>query len=261
MDMGANVGTNMGVDMETIGTQRPASTTGADRRVDADSVVRTRPLTETHRGLLPALGRLAAEIAHDLNNQLAVITNYGFILERQLSGTRQAALARELRDAAWRASATARRIKAVARPRDVTRGVALDELILDLRPLLAHLAQEATLRVDLELGLPTVDVERSFLEQLVVGEVLVALAHTPPHGEVVIWAKGHTPLDTTNGSGAPCVRLGCGVTGGFGELHGNRAWVGPGDPVNRTTLLRTIKRCRGRMGRDDHGIWVDLPLR
>jgi signal transduction histidine kinase len=251
------MGADMGADMETIGTQRAAAGAIPARRTDTDSVVRVRPLTETRRGLLPALGRLAAEVAHDLNNQLAVITNYGFILERQLAGTPQAMLARELRDAAWRASATARRLKAVARPRDLTRGVALDELILDLRPLLAHLAQDATLRVDLELGLPDADVERSFMEQLVVGEVLVALAHAPAQGEIVVWAKGRPRSHDADG---PRVRLGCSVTEGLGELHGNHSWVAPGDPVDRAALHRAIKRCRGRLGRDDHSVWVDLPV-
>jgi signal transduction histidine kinase len=59
--------------------------------------------------VLSAVGRVASEIAHDFNNQIAVVLNYSFILLRELPQTSPLrAHVSELQSAAWRASEVAR---------------------------------------------------------------------------------------------------------------------------------------------------------
>lgn len=60
-------------------------------------------------GVLSAVGRVASEIAHDFNNQIAVVLNYSFILLRELPHTSPLrAHVSEVQSAAWRASEVAR---------------------------------------------------------------------------------------------------------------------------------------------------------
>lgn len=66
------------------------------------------PSSERSSELLETVGRLSAEIAHDFNNQIAVVLNYAFILLRQLpadSGLHEHV--RQVQAAAWRASQVA----------------------------------------------------------------------------------------------------------------------------------------------------------
>lgn len=78
-----------------------------DAREDVDS----RNMRNAMHELQTALQRVASEIAHDFNNQIAVILNYTFVLLRQMpSDSPLKAHVSEMQAAAWRASQIAQAI-------------------------------------------------------------------------------------------------------------------------------------------------------
>jgi two-component system, cell cycle sensor histidine kinase and response regulator CckA len=82
--------------------------TDARQRLLHFCAVARAPIADHAADLLETVGRLGAEIAHDFNNQIAVVLNYSFILLRQLpedSTLREHV--RQLQAAAWRASQVA----------------------------------------------------------------------------------------------------------------------------------------------------------
>ncbi len=103
------------------------------------------PLADTSAGPVEALGRVAAELAHDFNNQIAVVLNYTFILQRQLppaSPLREHV--EQLQASAWRASRVAQDMIAFGGPRmPEPDAVDLNVVVANLGPLLAHALQDA----------------------------------------------------------------------------------------------------------------------
>lgn len=199
---------------------------------------------------LEPLGRMAAELAHDLNNQLAAVLNYSFVLERQAGeGLREHV--RELQDAAWRASALARKLKVIGRPREAqVCDLELDDVIRDLRPVLAHIAGELPLHTQLPISLPAVRTSESGLEQLIVALLMTVVARAPD-GAALVLAAAELPQGG--------VRLECRIDGELGELHGRQSWAEPNSPADRATLHGVVKRAGARIGHDRRGVWAVLP--
>jgi signal transduction histidine kinase len=79
-----------------------------------------RPEHDAALALVETIGRLAAESAHELNNQISVVLNYTFILMRQLpEDSPLRAHVPEMQTAAWRASMVAQELLAFGGPRIV----------------------------------------------------------------------------------------------------------------------------------------------
>jgi hypothetical protein len=92
------------------------------------------------------LARVAGEVAHDLNNHVAVVLNYSFILLRQLSSDRpERAHVEELQQAAWRAAETARLLLRFAGRRGAQpRALDVNEVIHDAQAVLALISRSPT---------------------------------------------------------------------------------------------------------------------
>jgi hypothetical protein len=81
-------------------------------------------LRSSARDVLATMMRVAGTLAHDFNNQIAVVLNYSFILLRELSGEQPVrAHVEELQHAAWRAADTARQLLRLSDKRSPDRGI------------------------------------------------------------------------------------------------------------------------------------------
>jgi nitrogen-specific signal transduction histidine kinase len=237
------------------------------RFVAALSVLRDRRGTPTHVSLaleaprvkrspenaLEALGRLAAELGHEINNQLAAALNYGSIVQRRVGvATAEGEHLGELQQALWRASAWASSLRVVGRQRSATaERLHLDQVLLELEPLLQHIAGELPLHFDLDAARSSVFVPRAHLEQLIVGMAVHALG------------RASAPLSLTmrtrvesNGAARPAVvRLTC-------TLHdAQESIAAPAQRAGaraRGILHRAVKRCGARLHHDARSIWVDF---
>jgi PAS domain S-box-containing protein len=132
-------------------------------------VGRTRAPSDA--SVLSAVGRVAGEIAHDFNNQIAVVINYSFILLRQLpddSPLREHVT--EMQSAAWRASQVAQEMLGFGGQRSAeTDEIDLNALLGDVQALFAYALREDT-RLELRLAenLGRVRARRAHLEWLLV---------------------------------------------------------------------------------------------
>jgi len=89
---------------------------------------------------LEAVGRLAGGVAHDFNNQLAIILGYNEMLRREAAGSPEVVEATAaIQEAGERAAALTARLLAVGRRQTlVVRELDLDEFVAALRPTLAR---------------------------------------------------------------------------------------------------------------------------
>jgi nitrogen-specific signal transduction histidine kinase len=131
--------------------------------------VRTRAATDV--AVSSALGRVTGEIAHDFNNQIAVILNYSFIMLRQLpEDSPLRSHVGEMQNAAWRASQFAQMMLGLGGGRATeTDDVDVNALLDDVQALFASTPLGAT-PVELHLAddLWRVRMRRAQLERLLV---------------------------------------------------------------------------------------------
>jgi signal transduction histidine kinase len=106
--------------------------------------------------ILSAVGRVAGEIAHDFNNQIAVVLNYSFILLRKLPGASPLRdHVSEMQGAAWRASQVAQELLDFSgRHMSDSDDLDVNALLQGLQPMLAYTLRgrtptETTLAADL----------------------------------------------------------------------------------------------------------------
>jgi nitrogen-specific signal transduction histidine kinase len=121
--------------------------------------------------LLSTVGRVAGEIAHDFNNQIAVVINYSFILLRQLpddSPLREHVA--EMQSAAWRASQVAQEMLGFSGQRsDEAVEIDVNALLADVQALFTHaLPEDTRLEQHLAENLWRVRARRAHLEWLLV---------------------------------------------------------------------------------------------
>src|SRR5689334_20009271 len=142
---------------------------------------------------LEALGRLAGELAHDINNQLSAALNYVFILRRRLGRTTPwASHLDELQAAAWHAAALTGGLRLIGRTRSAEpERVSLGEVVRQIEPLLRHLARKVAVEIVVDPGLPEVSAPLAYVEQAVVMATVYALARTPVDGRLRLRAYGH----------------------------------------------------------------------
>jgi nitrogen-specific signal transduction histidine kinase len=202
-----------------------------------------------------ALGRLAAELGHEINNQLAAALNYGSIVQRRIGATTtEGEHLGELQQALWRASAWASSLRVVGRQRSATaERLQLDQVLLELEPLLRHIAGDVALHFDLDAARSAVHVPRAHLEQLIVGMTVHALGRAGAPVSLTV----RTRVESA-GPGRPVfVRLTC-------ALHdGQEIAAAPAQRAGaraRGILHRAVKRCGGRLHHDPRSIWVDFAI-
>jgi PAS domain S-box-containing protein len=184
-----------------------------------------KPVT-SDRGseVLETMGRLSAEIAHDFNNQIAVVLNYTFILLRQLpadSPLREHV--RQLQAAAWRASQVAQEMVTFGGRRTN------DPAILDLNAVVAGLGEVLThaldenvvLEVHAGIDLLPIRARLPHLEWLLLELAL--------HARVFLGSVGRFVIETWNEG--PAVARSASPTSSNEVLHGGapadaQRWVG-----------------------------------
>ncbi len=204
-------------------------------------------------GAFDALGRLASELAHDINNQLSAALNYVFILRRRVGISEQTGQhLEELQAAAWRAAGLTGTLKLLGRRRSAApEPLHVSHVVERLEPLLRHLARERQLEITLALvpDLPEVQLPLAYLEQLIVLLALYAMGRAPNGSRLELRAE---PSRADDGVG---VRLQCELREQAGErpVHGATAATHA-----NAALRRALKRCHARMGHDPQRIWVEL---
>jgi PAS domain S-box-containing protein len=139
------------------------------------------------------VGRLAGGIAHDFRNLLTpVLTNASLIAEdAALPPDEVRALAREVADAAQKASALTGQLLAFARRQRLeVRALDLQQVLAGLQPILRRLIREdVPLRFEQSGWLPAVRADRSQLEQVVVNLVANARDAMPDGGTVTVTTR------------------------------------------------------------------------
>ncbi|HEV7992141.1 MAG TPA: PAS domain S-box protein [Gemmatimonadaceae bacterium] len=173
-------------------TARPHTVDGKDARLAAlRDVTERRQLEEQFRQAqkMEAVGRLAGGVAHDFNNQLAVIIAYAaFVHEGLLEGDPQRADVEEIQKAAVGAAALTRQLLTFSRQQVVApRIIALDMMVGSSVAMLGRLLGE-----DVELvvrhtgGSATALIDPGQFEQIVMNLVVNARDAMPTGGKLSI---------------------------------------------------------------------------
>ncbi|MFQ5847396.1 MAG: sensor histidine kinase [Candidatus Methylomirabilales bacterium] len=168
---------------------------------------------------LASLGRLAAGLAHEINNPLSSVAGFAEALERRAQAGRLQGLY-EFRDVpeylaliqeeVGRASAIVRRLLDFARQREPSlEQLDMASLIRDTVALVSRQAAVTNRRIALDLapGLPVVEADRQMLQQVILNLVTNALDAIEGEGEVRITAfpvAGHVEVHVQDtGCGIP----------------------------------------------------------
>jgi signal transduction histidine kinase len=204
---------------------------------------------------LEAVGRLAGELAHDINNQLSAALNYVFVLQRRLGKTDGVANhLDELHGAAWHAATLADSLKLMARRRSAeAESLDLHEIVSTLAPLLRHLISDAAIEFELDSAVHHLHAPRAYVEQMVVMLALSAMRRGTPGSALTVRTSGVAP----HTDGAIDMRLSFELHDPYGLSRSVRlARAAARSPHGG--LRRAIKHCRARLGHDATRIWVDL---
>jgi two-component system NtrC family sensor kinase len=182
------------------------------RRLEERVDEKTRELERTHQNLLrvekmASLGKLAASVAHELNNPLAGIATYARLLRRRRSGEVEPVPADPAAPAT--PSDDLDRILKLVEEEALRCGDIVRNLLLfsrspgalfapaDLAPiaercvlLVHHQAQLSTVDivVDVPPGLPAVECDSSQIQQALLALIINALEATPENGKITISA-------------------------------------------------------------------------
>jgi signal transduction histidine kinase len=210
---------------------------------------------------LEVAGRLAAELGHDLNNQLSAVLSYSFLLGRAVD--RDPALKEhlaELQASAWRAADLAQTLRHFAPRRASQRGpLDVNAIILAAAPVLRRVLDECSLETRLALRLPAGTGARTELEQVLVGLVLHARRTLPRGGTIVLTTRG------VGAEGDPeraLVRISCTAREADDDSLPARAPAAVSRPAPRLSLVRrALKRLGARLSHDAEAVHVDLPGR
>ncbi|MBL8998098.1 MAG: response regulator [Gemmatimonadetes bacterium] len=146
---------------------------------------------------LEAVGRLAGGLAHDFNNVLTVVTNYGELVQGGLEpGTEAHRDAQEVLNAAQRASVLTRQLLAFSRGQVVQpRRLDLNAVIEGAERMLVRLIpSQVEFATELDPALEPVEADRGQLEQVLVNLALNAV-DAMPHGGRLLFRTTMASLD------------------------------------------------------------------
>lgn len=208
---------------------------------------------------LEVAGRLAAELGHDLNNQLSAVISYSFLLGRAVD--RDPTLKQhleELQASAWRAADLAQALRHFA-PRRVTQREPIDvnAVILASAPVLRRVLDGCALETRLALRLPAPNGARTELEQVLVGLVIHARRSLPRGGTIILTTQA---IDSSVEPGRADVRVSCASREPTGPSPFVQQVMSNMRAAPRLSLVRrALKRLGARLSHDAGGIHVDLP--
>jgi two-component system NtrC family sensor kinase len=179
---------------------------GLNRTLEQRVEEKTRQLEETHRGIvviekMASLGKLAAVVAHEINNPLAGIKTYARLLRRQLGPgaappTPEQAVETDrvlqmIDGEAGRCGDIVRNLLAFSRQTGARLGEEdLAPIVERCRMLLKHQAEMlgVTLETRVAPGLPRVVCDGAQVQQVILALAMNALEATPADGRVSIEA-------------------------------------------------------------------------
>jgi nitrogen-specific signal transduction histidine kinase len=202
-----------------------------------------------------AVGRLVAEVAHDINNQLSAALNYVFILRRRLSADPELAPHfEELQSTAWRAATLTSGLKLLGPKRSSDAELLNVAAVTEpLAPLLRRVAAGAQVELRLAHDVPSVRVARAHLEQLLVMLTIIAVRRARRRGKIIVRTETKR---RSFADGAPSVRV---VWELYRVQEPHGLTLGPATARTQGSLRRALERCRALPGHDGRRIWVDLP--
>jgi signal transduction histidine kinase/ActR/RegA family two-component response regulator len=167
-------------------------TANLEERVRDEVAAREEAQTQAaHAERMQALGRLAAGVAHDINNVLQTVSGAATMIERRpdnVASVRR--LAQMSQDAAARGGSITGRLLAFGR-RDVVRPEILKPatLLIEMRDMLAHtLGISLKVVAELQEGLPAIMVDRGQLETVLVNLAANARDAMPNGGTLTLSA-------------------------------------------------------------------------
>ncbi|HET6452242.1 MAG TPA: ATP-binding protein [Spirochaetia bacterium] len=136
---------------------------------------------------MEAIGRLAGGIAHDFNNLLTVILGYSEILLGKLAGDERSD-AFEIKMCAARAAALTRQLLAFSRRQPATpKPTDMNAALKEMTPLLGRLIGERiSLEISAAAGQPTIRIDPTQLEQIVLNLAVNARDAMPEGGSLAI---------------------------------------------------------------------------
>jgi two-component system NtrC family sensor kinase len=178
---------------------------GFNRTLEERVAEKTRQLEETHRHMvviekMASLGKLAAVVAHEINNPLAGIRTYARLLRRQLAAAGSAAPVPEavretdrilemVDSEAGRCGDIVRNLLAFSRESSARFAeTQLGPVVERCRLLLHHQAEilSVTLETRVPEGMPRVECDAAQVQQLLLALAMNALEATPEGGRVTI---------------------------------------------------------------------------
>jgi signal transduction histidine kinase len=201
---------------------------------------------------LDSLGRLAGELAHDVNNQLSAALNYVFILRRRLGALDPlGAHLEELEAAVWRASGLASTLRVVGRKRNAEpECLNLAHAVRGLEPLLRHVARGVYVEFDHAPEPQPVQAPLAYVEQVIVLLALLLLGRAPTDSVLKI-----STTRTIGASGVATARI---VLELVGDREPAPARSNSNGHATHGGLRRALKRCGARMGHDSRRVWVEF---
>ena len=144
---------------------------------------------------MEAVGRLAGGIAHDFNNLLTIIRGATEMLQERNQRAGDAAILKEVADAAERASALTDQLLAFGRQRMVRpQPISLNRAVLAIQDMLQRLAgEDVSLRIQLDEHLHNVKMDPVEIDQILINLVANARDAMPHGGEIKIQTSNQQP--------------------------------------------------------------------
>ncbi len=162
----------------------------------SELATRNRELEERPRGAqkMELVGRLAAGVAHDLNNMLTVITTYAGLLAEELRDHPLAADVEEISESAKRAATVARQLLSFSRRQLVEPQLVNVNTVVGTMAKLLHriVGEHIDLRVSLGEEMGDVHVDPAQLEQVLVELVMTAANALPRGGSLAVCTEDLT---------------------------------------------------------------------
>jgi len=168
---------------------------------DEGEAVRQARLWRAEKRRLEALGQLAAGIAHEFNNLLAVISNSTYLLRRVDDETRRDALLQQIETATRRGAELMRRVPNFARADALrSRMVDMPDVAGELEDLMHHVVRSnIKVRLDLPASLWPVAADYGEL-QLALLQLCVNAREAMPDGGDLELRGGNRTLNATEAS-------------------------------------------------------------
>lgn len=229
------------------------------RELDSKVAERTQELALTNQTLrsaqqrlvmsekLAAIGQLAAGVAHEVNNPVAVIQGNLDVLRETLGNAAEPAMPeiRLIQDQVFRIRLIVTKLLQFARPAEYAgylEPVRLDQVVQDSLVLVAHQMKKASIVVIQEMqATRTVSVNRNELQQVLINLIVNALQAMPGGGTLRL-----TSGDREEG----------GIKGGFVAVGDSGPGIAPEDRERLFDPFFTTKTSDGT----GLGLWVSLGL-